>query len=438
MSRRMLLSGFVIHCPAPHTQMSWIYPREKIRHQWHEPEYWKSIALTLERAKFDMMFFADQYGAYEVYKGSMESTIRYAAQFPVHDPVVLIPALSAVTERLGFAVTMSTTYYPPFLLTRMLSTLDHVTKGRIGWNIVTSFHGNEARNFGLAEVVPHDERYERAEEYMEVCHRLWNSWDRDAVVMDMEHGIFADPAKVRKIDFAGRWFNCAGPATVIPSPQHHPVLIQAGASGRGRDFAAKHAECIFAVQLTTQAMRAFVDDVTLRAAKLGKSPADLKVVWGVIPIVARRKEEARAKQKEILDRIPIEAGLAVMSGHSGYDLSVLDLDRPLADLEVPGIQGVMDIFTKTAGRKATLREAARQYGAGVAMPHIVGTPGEVADELERLLAEGGGDGFQFSPPYYAPDYFEDLATLLIPELQRRGLARTEYEGRTLRDHLTQA
>ncbi len=433
----MHLTGFMVHCPAPHTLMSWIYPREKTRHYWYEPEYWQTIARTLERGKFDMFFFADQLAAYDAYKGGMEPTLRYALQFPIHDPVVLVPALSTVTEKLGFAITMSATYYAPYMLVRKLSTLDHLTKGRVGWNIVTSFHGNEARNLGLEMVIPHDERYERAEEYMEVCYQLWNSWDSDAVVMDMERGVFADPTKVRKIDFKGRWFQCTGPSSVVPSPQGHPVLIQAGASGRGREFAAKHAECIFGLQRTPQAMRAFADDIRARAKKCGRKPEDIKILWGVIPIVGKTEEEAKAKKRAGLERIPIEAGLALMSGHFDYDLSQLDLDQPFESLEVPGIQGMVEIFTQQPGKKPTLREVATLYGAGIAMPHLIGTSEQVADQLAYLHKEGGGDGFQFSPAYYGPDYFEEIVDLLIPVLQKRGLFRKEYEGRILREHLQQ-
>ncbi|MBE3604721.1 LLM class flavin-dependent oxidoreductase [bacterium] len=185
----MHLTGFVIYCPAPHTMMSWIYPRDKIRWSWHQNEYWRSIAQTLERGKFDMMFFADGWG------GGNEASVRYAIQFPNHDPLVLIPYLAGFTRKLGFAVTMSTTFYPPFMLARKLATLDHISGGRIGWNIVTSFGASEARNFGMDRMVPHDERYERADEFMEVCYRLWDSWESDALKMDMENGVFADPKK---------------------------------------------------------------------------------------------------------------------------------------------------------------------------------------------------------------------------------------------------
>ena len=428
----MHLTGFMVFTPASHAQMSWIYPRDKTPYQWHEVEYWQSIARTLERGKFDMFFFADQLAGFEAYEGNMDHTIRFATQFPVHDPVVLVPALSAVTKHLGFALTMSVTYYPPYLLTRKLSTLDHLTKGRIGWNIVTSYHTNEAKNFGMEMMLTHAERYARAEEYMQVCEALWNSWDKDAVIADMEKGIFADPAKVRTIDFQGQWFSCRGPASVIPSPQGHPLLIQAGASGPGRDFGARRAECIFAIQLTPERMRTFSDDIRARAVSFGRNRADLKILWGVMPIVAATESEAREIQREAHERIPLKAGLTLMSGHLNYDLSSLDLDAPLEHVDVPGIQSVLTMFADAQGNMPTLREAAIRYGGGVAMPQLVGNPSQVADQLMHLHQEGGGDGFQFSPIYYGPQYFEDIVDLLIPELQNRGVFREEYDDESLR------
>jgi FMN-dependent oxidoreductase (nitrilotriacetate monooxygenase family) len=420
----MHLTCFMIYCPAPHTMMSWIYPRSKIRHYWHENGYWLEIAKTVERGKFDMMFFADGWG------GGNEATTRWAIQYPNHDPLLLTAYLAGFTTRLGLAVTMSTTFYPPFVLARKLSTLDHITQGRIGWNIVTSFGDSEAKNFGLDAMIPHDERYDRADEYIELCCRLWDSWEPDAVLMDMERGIFADPSKVHRIDFKGRWFKCQGPLDVIPSPQRRPFLIQAGASARGREFAARHAECIFGA-----GGRWFCDDIAQRVRRQGRAPDSIKVIWGAQPIVAQTAAEAQAKEREILDRIPAEVGLAFMSSHFGYDLSKFNLDTPVAKLEQSAVEGILESM-KRARPDLTLREAAKVYGRGVGMPHMVGTPAQVADKMEAMLDEMGGDGFQLSPAYYAPDYFKNIVDLLIPELQRRGLFRKEYDGVTLRDHMT--
>ncbi|MDO9459598.1 MAG: LLM class flavin-dependent oxidoreductase [Alphaproteobacteria bacterium] len=433
MIKQMHVTGFMIYCPAPHMIMSWVYPREKIRHQWTDVEYWVEIAQTLERGKMDMFFFADGWGG-----GTNDASVRYAIQFPASDPVSLVPYLAAVTKKLGLAVTMSTTFYPPFMLARKLATLDHITKGRIGWNIVTSVSRGEARNFGMDDMPPHDERYDRADEYMEVVNKLWESWDDDALLMDMENGIFADPAKVHKIDHAGQYYNVQGPLTVTPSPQRKPYIFQAGASERGRDFAARHAECVFAVANNTQQMRSFCDDIATRAEKYGRDPGQIKIIWGAQPLVAHSHSEALARQQEIRARIPIEASLALLGGHLNYNLNTLDIDLPIADLnlKITGIQGMLEAAVKV-DPNVTLRKMASTYLSGSDNGPMIGTAKQVADHMVYLMEEGGGDGFQITPSYYGPDYFADLNQMLIPELQRRGVFRTEYNGTTLRDYMNE-
>lgn len=431
MPKMMHLAGFVLFAPAPHMTMSWVYPREKITHHWYETEYWESVATTLERGKFDMLFFADSWAG-----GTTPASTRYAIQFPSHDPLSLVSYLSAVTKKLGFAVTMSTTFYPPFMLARTLATLDHVTKGRIGWNIVSSISTAEARNFGMDDLPPHDERYDRADEYMEVCYRLWNTWEPDALRMDMENGIFADPAKVHQLNFQGQWYQTQGPLTVIPSPQQRPYLFQAGQSDRGREFAVTHAECIFSVARGLQQMREFCTDIAARAERRGRNPADIKILWGAQPLVAKTTTEAKERAEEIRARIPLEASLALMSSHFNIDLSTFDVDTPLSqiNLNVSGLQGILELYRRT-NPNVTLRYVAARYLAGSDRNPFVGTPEEVADAMQQFLEDGGGDGFQITPSYYAPDYYADLVNLLVPVLQKRGVFRTEYTGRTLRERM---
>jgi len=427
--KKMLLTGFMAYCPAPHQIMSWVYPREKIRHQWTEIEYWTEIAQTLERGKFDIFFFADGFA------GANADSIRYGIQFPVSDPVCLVPYLATMTKNLGFALTMSTTFYPPYMLARKLATLDHITKGRIGWNIVTAISKSSARNFSMDNLPPHDERYDRADEYMEVCYKLWSSWDDDALKMDMENGIFADPAKIHKINHAGQYYKVQGPLTVIPSPQRRPYLFQAGQSDRGVEFAAKHAEGIFALATGPKQMRAFCDDVAARAERYGRDPRKIKIIWAALPVVAETESEARARQQEIRERIPVEASLALLSGHLGHDLKSLDIDEPVGGLQVPGLQSALEAY-KQSNPNITLREIASSYlSSANDSGAMIGTGQQVADNLVYLLEEGGGDGFQITPSYYAPDYYADLTNMLIPVLQKRGVFRTEYEGKTLRDTL---
>jgi FMN-dependent oxidoreductase (nitrilotriacetate monooxygenase family) len=430
MAKKMHLTGFMLFAPAPHMIMSWVYPRAKIRYQWYEIEYWEHIARTLERGRFDMFFFADGWAG-----GTNSVGVRYAIQFPNHDPVVLVSYLAAVVKKLAFAVTMSTTFYPPYMLARKLSTLDHVTKGRIGWNIVGSISSAEARNFGMESLPQHDERYDRADEYMEVCDKLWNSWDDDALLMDMERGIFADSTKIHPLNFKGKWYSVEGPMTVIPSPQRRPYLFQAGSSDRGREFAARHAECIFAAALGVEGMREFCDDIAGRAERYGRNPKDIKIIWGAQPLVARTQGEARERMHEIRARIPFEASLALMAGHFGIDLSRVDIDKPVGEIEVPGTQGMLDAYRKLKP-DITFREIAKNYLSGSDDNPMVGAPEQVADCMQYLLEEGGGDGYQITPAYYAPDYYDDLINQLVPLLQKRGVLRTEYKGRTLRDYMT--
>ncbi|MEE2982183.1 MAG: NtaA/DmoA family FMN-dependent monooxygenase [Pseudomonadota bacterium] len=429
MVKQIHLSAFNHFSPAPHMPLSWIYPREKITHYWYEAEYWESVVRTLERGRFDMLFFADS-----LHGGASDDQIRYAIQFPTHDPVSLISYLSGIAKTLGFAVTMSTTFYPPFFLARTLATLDHLTKGRIGWNIVSSHSSGEARNFGMDELPAHDERYDRADEYMEACYALWNSWEDDAVVMDMEGKVFADPAKVHRVDFVGKWYKTQGPLTVIPSPRRRPFLFQAGQSERGKAFAARHAEGIFSAARGTKQMRAYCEDLATRREALGRDPAEIPIFWAGQPIVAATEAEARDRYAEIRARIPLEASLAQMSMHWGIECSDYDIDLPVTDLEVPGTRGLFEIYQES-DPKITLRDIAKSYLSGSDKNPLIGTPDQVADAMQYLLEEGGGDGFQISPPYYAPDYYADLVDQLIPVLQKRGIYREDYNGSTLREHL---
>ena len=412
--------------------LSWIHPRQKVIHRWYESQYWESIANTLERGGFDMLFLADS-----LHGGNTPDQIKYAIQFPVHDPVALVTYLSATVKKLGFAVTMSTTFSPVFSLARTLSTLDHLTHGRVGWNIVASFGTGEARNFGLDDLPAHAERYDRADEYMQACYALWNSWEDDAMVVDMEQQVFADPAKVHRADFVGRWYKTQGPFTVVPSPRRRPFLFQAGQSERGKSFAAKHADGIFSVARGRGQMRAYCTDIAERAERNRRDPASIPILWAAAPLVAASETQARERYDEIRSRIPLAASLAQMSAHWDVDLSEFDIDRSVADLEVPGIKGLFEIYSK-ADPEVTLREIAKTYLSGGDRNPFVGTPVQVADAMQSFLEEGGGNGFQLTPSYYAPEYFADLVRLLVPELKRRGVFRDAYAGITLREHLTSA
>lgn len=429
-SRQMHLNAFMLFCAAPVTRLSWIYPEAKIRHQWYEMAYWDEIASTLEDGSFDALFFADNIGGY----GNDPESIRTGFHFPLLDPAVVVPRLAAKTDNLGFVVTMSTTFESPYQLARTMQTLDHVTEGRIGWNIVTSVNPHEGDNVGTP-LPPHDERYERAHEFMDVVYALWDSFEPEAVVMDHTSGTLVDPSKVHRIDFEGRWHRSAGPLSVMPGPQGRPVLAQAGASDAGRDFAAKHAEMVFAPVGTDQQRRDTVADLRSRASDAGRDPYDLKIVFTHGPMVAPTTEEARAVQAEVLARPGFTADLAALRSTAGFDPTGLPPTTRISEIldRVTGMRGPFE--NAVAADDPTLAEFAKRFRNMAADSRFVGTASAVADELEALMDFTDADGFQFSPTFYAPDYFRMIVDGLVPELQRRGRVRTGYAASTLRANL---
>lgn len=429
--RHLHLAAITSFSASPHTIGQWRLPRSYKGFDFRRLDYWEHLARTLERGRFDMLFFADAYSLHEAYGGTTDAAIRYAVQYPRMDPFTLVPALARATRHLGFGVTASTTFLPPYWVARHFASLDHVTEGRIGWNIVTSYSDAEARQFGLDSIPDHDTRYDRADEYVDLCRALWASWEPDALVFDQEAGIFADPAKVHRLDHDGQWFRCQGPLHVPPGPQGRPLLIQAGSSARGIEFCARHAEVHFALPGSVDdldavaAHRQALDEALVAA---GRDPSEVKVLWGLTPILGRTDDEARAYQQEILDHATVEGALVQLSGHLNVDLSTWPLDRPLEELEASGVRGFV---TSRFRPGETLRQLARRIGTGVGA-HVVGSPATVADRLEALAEAGRGDGFMFVTTTL-PGSVEDLVELLVPELQRRGRFRTAYEGTTLRD-----
>lgn len=431
----MNLNAFMMFTPMMHGIGSWALPQNDIAKRFTEPSFWQEIAETLEHGCFDLAFFGDHMAAYDVYKGDAEPSVRYGLQFPVYDPMLLVPWMAAATRHLGFAVTASTTAYPPYLLARKMSTLDHLTGGRMGWNVVTSTQENEVRNLGLGALPAKAERYERAAEYLQVCGELWDSWEADALLYRAEDGVMVDSTKVHPVAHDGKFFSVHAASPVDRSPQRRPVILQAGASPAGKDFAAQHAEVIFSIKRNAADMRSFVDDMTVRAAKFGRRREDLKIIFAAQVIQGDTHDEAVDKQRTLVELAAVEPSLAKMSGITGADLSKYDVDAPIVDVDVPGAQGILDAFTRTDGPPLTLRQAAKEYGASAGSTQVVGTADEVADELEHLFVDGGGDGFNLTPPYLPAAYHEFVADV-VPRLQRRKLFRTSYgEARTLRDTL---
>ena len=432
--RQIHLAGFLLASQVVHSHAVWRHPRTELG--FLEPEYYQNIARVLERGKFDLVFFADSLTMPDTYGGSFTESLKYGAQGALRlDPLVLATAMAVVTKHIGIGVTRSTTYYQPYDLARGFATLDHLSRGRSAWNVVTSSRASEAGNFGFDEHLEHDLRYDRADEFLEVTCKLWGSWEEGALVLDKENGIFADPSKVNYVHHLGQWLKSRGPLTVPRSPQGRPVIIQAGASNKGREFAAKWAELIFEISPNPTAMKSYYQDIKTRMAKYGRKPDTCKILPAVMPFVGETETIAQEKQAFHNELVHPMAGLLTMSNHLGLDLSQYSLDQSVEKVEAQDYQKLLAVVQRLSLDKTiTLRDLGKIYGRSLAVPQLVGTPIQIADKLEALFHEQAGDGFVISPAYL-PGSFDEFVDLVIPELQKRGLFRKEYTGNTLRDSL---
>jgi long-chain alkane monooxygenase len=434
MPKQIHMNAFTQCCIGHHSIGQWKHPLDRPMEGYKSVHYWVELARILEAGYFDALFLADVHGTYDVYRGSRETAVRYGTQFPSNDPTVIIPAMAAATRYLGFASTFSTTYYPPYHTAKLFSTLDHLTNGRVAWNIVTSYLADANANFGLDEVVPHDQRYDRAEEYMEVCYQLWeHSWEEGAMVRDAKRDMLIDPSKVHEINYAGKHFKVPGPHMCEPSPQRTPVLFQAGQSGRGVQFAARHAEAIFAIHPTIAACRAGVKQLTQALKAIDRRRTEVKYFPGITVIVAPTDAEAKLKLETCRKYRSPEGALALFCGWIGVDLAKLGTGNNIMNMKTDAIQGLIDYFaTVDPERDWTLEDIGEFLSIGSVMPKIVGSPQTVADELERWMDEGGCDGFNLVP-VTQPLGFAEFGELVVPELQRRGRMPTAYSGETLRE-----
>jgi FMN-dependent oxidoreductase (nitrilotriacetate monooxygenase family) len=429
--------GFIQHGVNSHATGMWRHPKDKVGWDYARPAYWEHMARTMERGLFDAMFIADELAPYNSFAGSSDRTVKYAVQCPTHEPSTIVPIVTRATTHLGVGVTLSTAFEHPYSMCRRLSSLDHLSGGRVAWNIVGSYSQSEWDAYGM-EMTDRRRRYDRIEEYLQLCRKLWDSWEPDAIVADKASGIYADPAKVHEVNHEGEFFRCCGRHFVAPSPQGRPVLWQAGSSDSGRDFAARHAEAIFALHPDIAAMRAYSSDLENRVVeKFGRPAGSVKLIYGVQPIIADTRSEAEDKAAFIRSLLPPEGSMAMLSGQLSVDFSAYDPDRLLEDIPVPGIQGVKDALVRSgAGEGVTVQQAADIYSLRFAMPALVGTAADVADRLEEFMDEGGADGFMLLATY-TPGCFEEFVDLVVPELQRRGRYRTAYAGPTLRENLLQ-
>ena len=431
--RQMHLLAFVLHTPINHIMMSWTDPSDTRATGMAGFDHWIEMARTLERGCFDGIFFADVPAAYDMYKQSTDDTVRYGVAWPAHDPVSLFGAMASHTKHIGLASTISVSTFHPYALVRILSTLDYLTRGRIGWNVVTGHARSEHRALGL-EQMEHDERYDRAEEYMQVCYGLWNGVPPEAILMDPASGVFVDPSRIKKVDFEGKYLKCRATPPTLPSPQGRPVLFQAGSSGRGQQFAARHADVVFTMGVDLPGMRKSID--SLRQAKLTAGVAnDAPVVLAVQPFLGGTEEEAHRRRSELLARIPVDAVLARVSGSLGVDFSELDLDQPLAELKTQASRGLMAMTAAMfSDTNMTIREAVLRTGWVGAIPPVIGTPEQVADQLETIWRQTGCLGFNLSAAL-SPGSMDEFVNEVVPILQKRGIFRTEYTGTTFRGHL---
>ncbi len=432
--KQILLNAFNMNCVGHINHGLWTHPRDTSS-QYKTLDYWTRLARLLERGLFDGLFLADIVGVYDVYQDSVDLTLKEAIQLPVNDPLLLVSAMAAATRHLGFGVTVNLTYEAPYLLARRFSTLDHLSNGRIGWNIVTGYLDSAARAMGLDEQIGHDERYDRADEFMDVAYQLWEgSWDDDAVRNDKSARVYADPDRVRRIDHQGRYYRVQGHHLAEPSPQRTPLLYQAGSSGRGQAFATRHAECVFVSAQSPEALRAQVRGAREAVARAGRDPQSIKFFMGVTVVVGRNEHEAREKFADYARYASPEAGLAHYASSTGVDFSRYGLDDPIRHGKTNAMESAAMTLSTPAGGERTVRDLLGGLTLGGRYPAIVGSPQQVADALEAWVRDTDIDGFNLTRTV-TPECYEDFIDLVVPALQARGSYKTAYSPGTLREKL---
>jgi len=432
------LCAFDMMTPVHQSPGLWRHPDSRIA-EFDRLSYWTDLARTVEEGGFSALFLADILGLYDVYGGGVDATVRGGVQWPLLDPFSAVSAMAAVTDRVGFGITASVTYEQPYLLARTLASLDHFTRGRIGWNIVTSYQDSAARNLGLECQLPHDERYDRADEYLDAMYRQFEgAVEPGAVLADATAGVFSDPAKVHPVGADGEHIRLPGVPLAHPGPQGTPFLFQAGGSPRGRRFAQDHAEAVFYIGPTTAHVRRFVEQTRAELEAAGRPLDAIRVFAMVTVVVAETDEEAQARFADYTQYVDVEGALALFGGWTGVDLAGLDPDQPLEHVENETSRTALAAFTTQSPDRAwTVREVAEFVSIGGRGPVIVGSPQTVADELQRWQSETGVDGFNICAAVRPAD-LERFSALVSPELRRRGLLIEPEPGRTLRENLTGA
>jgi FMN-dependent oxidoreductase (nitrilotriacetate monooxygenase family) len=430
MTKRFHLGWFT-----PFGTTGWNDPISHSEEPW-DGQFYVDMAKALERACFDLIMLEDSLCISEVHGGSMETYLRHGLMAPKNDPAPLAALIGAATKHLGVVSTLSTLAYAPFALARLAATLDHISHGRFGWNIVTTAAEASAHNFGLKELPPRQQRYDMADEYVALVRALFDSWEPGAVVRDHATNTYADYRKVHAINFEGKYFSCKGPLNTVRCPQGRPAFLQAGGSPRGRRFAATHADCIVAFADGIAGMKAYRNDVRALAASAGRDPDTIKVLFLIAPVLGATMQEALDRdEREYGSDAFVEGALALFGSLTDIDFSGYDLDAELPTMTTNGEQGVLDKFGQWGSGK-TLRQLARDSGTSTSI-RLVGTPDSVADEMGAVMEEVGGDGFLIITPLMRVTrrYIGEVTEGLVPALQRRGLVRTEYTRTTLRETL---
>jgi long-chain alkane monooxygenase len=433
MKKQLHVNLFEMNCVSHIIHGMWAHP-DNNRHRFNDIEFWTELAELAEYGTFDAIFLADVVGAYDQFRNGPDTALREGMQIPANDPLLLIPAMAQVTKNLGFGATFSSTYEPPFAFARRMSTLDHLTKGRVGWNIVTSYLPNAARNFGLDGEVPHDQRYLIADEYLDVLYKLWEgSWDDDAVIQDRERRIYTDPAKVRYINHAGTHFRVQGPHLSEPSRQRTPVLFQATGSNAGKAFAGRHAEVVFTGGMNAEAVRTNIADMRTRARDAGRDPQHIKFITGAGIIVGRTSDEVSAKLDDYRRYISAEARLA--HSQSRIDYMRYRPEEKIADIVARKDAGWDQIPPRFRPEQTIGEVVAQLRSVNYGRYFVAGTPEIVADAIESWLDQDGLDGINLIQ-YLSFTTARDFIELVVPELRRRGRFRERYaDGETLRERL---
>lgn len=435
MSKTIRFNAFEMNCIAHQSPGLWRHPLDRST-EYKDLNYWTDLAKILERGKFDGVFIADVLGIYDVYHQSAEYALTGAIQIPVNDPLQIVPAMAAVTEHLGFGVTTSISFEHPYPFARRMSTLDHLTQGRAGWNIVTSYLESGSKNIGLTTQVSHDQRYDIADEYLEVLYKLWEgSWEQDAVKRDKKSGVFADHTKVHPIEHHGKYFSVPGIHICEPSPQRTPVLYQAGASHRGQTFASQNAECVFISAPTKTAVAQLVKGIRQKLVDEGRDPKSVLIYTMLSIVVDETDQKAHAKFKDYQKYASHDGGLTLLSGWSGVDFSQFKPQDKVEYIHTDAIQSLLNSYVKSdPNRIWTIEEIAKWTSIGGNGPVLVGSAATIADRLQEWVEDTDIDGFNLAY-ILAHQTFEDVVNFVVPELQRRSVYQTEYRTGTLREKL---